>query len=293
MKYIINLTIVFDLDNRRLSLYNDERIFIELTKPATRLLIELIKNNRINNSREELLNNVWVDYGFTASNAGLNNYISELRKSFTTLEMNREVIITIPKVGFRMDADIQSILATHGREILDEQPPQEDPDNVLAKIDQPSAKHEEDVQEDLAQQTRQPEPAPLYRHFPQAKITRIPPKFVVLLLLMSLLLIIALVIVKNGETKAQLVPLYRDGECHVSTLSANKGKGDMVNTARSYISRLNLDCHNTKYDILYTEQRPGVSIKNRVFIVACVKSDDDDNEYSSCSNYKYNQVTMK
>lgn len=50
--------VTFDLDTRKLSLYNNEDIFVELTKPASRLLIELIKNNRQNVSRDALMKSV-------------------------------------------------------------------------------------------------------------------------------------------------------------------------------------------------------------------------------------------
>ena len=43
MKYIINFTITFDPDSRLLKLRNKDQLTIELSKPATRLLIELIK----------------------------------------------------------------------------------------------------------------------------------------------------------------------------------------------------------------------------------------------------------
>ncbi len=46
MKYIINFTITFDPDSRLLKLRNKDQLTIELSKPATRLLIELIKNNK-------------------------------------------------------------------------------------------------------------------------------------------------------------------------------------------------------------------------------------------------------
>lgn len=52
MKYIINLTVTFDPDNRLLILKSDTQQSVELSKPATRLLSELINNNRINLVRD-------------------------------------------------------------------------------------------------------------------------------------------------------------------------------------------------------------------------------------------------
>ena len=80
MKYIVNKTVVFDSNEMTLYLYENTQIVTRLTKPATRLLLTLIQNSGVNVNRDTLLENVWLTYGFTASNAGLNNYISELRK---------------------------------------------------------------------------------------------------------------------------------------------------------------------------------------------------------------------
>ncbi|WP_438439668.1 winged helix-turn-helix domain-containing protein [Klebsiella pneumoniae] len=82
MKYIINFTITFDPDSRLLKLRNKDQLTIELSKPATRLLIELIKNNKNEMPRETLIKHVWEDYGFSPSSATLSNHISELRKAF-------------------------------------------------------------------------------------------------------------------------------------------------------------------------------------------------------------------
>lgn len=106
MKYIINKSVVFNSDEGTLCLYENDQIITRLTKPATRLLLELIKNERNNVAREELLQNVWISYGFTASNASLNNYISELRKAFNQLGEQREIIVTIPKFGFRLESEV-------------------------------------------------------------------------------------------------------------------------------------------------------------------------------------------
>ncbi|MDQ4988180.1 winged helix-turn-helix domain-containing protein [Klebsiella pneumoniae] len=78
MKYIINFTITFDPDSRLLKLRNKDQLTIELSKPATRLLIELIKNNKNEMPRETLIKHVWEDYGFSPSSATLSNHISEL-----------------------------------------------------------------------------------------------------------------------------------------------------------------------------------------------------------------------
>ncbi len=106
MKYIINLTIIFDPDYRLLMLRSNDLLTIKLSKPATRLLTELIKNNKNELTRETLIKHVWEDYGFSPSSATLSNHISELRKAFEALGVNKEILITVPRIGFKMEAEI-------------------------------------------------------------------------------------------------------------------------------------------------------------------------------------------
>ncbi|MHB7374621.1 winged helix-turn-helix domain-containing protein, partial [Klebsiella pneumoniae] len=93
-------------DSRLLKLRNKDQLTIELSKPATRLLIELIKNNKNEMPRETLIKHVWEDYGFSPSSATLSNHISELRKAFEALGINKDILITVPRVGFKMEAEI-------------------------------------------------------------------------------------------------------------------------------------------------------------------------------------------
>lgn len=76
---------------------------IPLLKPTCRLLSILVRNNKILISRERLLNEVWGDYGLKASNNNLNNYISMLRKAFSSLGEDN-IVITQPRLGFRFTA---------------------------------------------------------------------------------------------------------------------------------------------------------------------------------------------
>lgn len=110
MKYIINLIVVYTPSEKTLALHNDPSQKVNLSNPANRLLLELIKFNGTTLERETLLRNVWEDYGFTGSNSNLNTYISELRKSFSSLSENIKIITTVPKVGFRLDAEIEPAL---------------------------------------------------------------------------------------------------------------------------------------------------------------------------------------
>ena len=290
MKFIINLTIVFDVDNRKLSLYNDDRIYIELTKPATRLLLELIKNNEIDTSRDELLQSVWVNYGFVASNAGLNNYISELRKSFIALEMSREVIKTIPKLGFRLTADIQSVAKTERKESSE--------NGIVESIYEHNRKELAPLNPGLEDLQIAPEKPVVTQ---QEQITSTPPRrggrvlkfkagmFALYLVPALLVLFFLMTTQTNNQAKKNL--LYQEGLCKVFTLGADKGTEEMVIRAKKQISDININCQRDKHDLFYVEQHPDNNVINRVFIAVCNPIGNE--EYSSCANFKYNQVAIK
>ena len=106
MKYIINLTLIFDPESRLLMLRNNTQLTVGLSNPATRLLSELIKNNKTELTREILLKHVWEDFGFSPSGATLSNHISELRKAFEALGMSKDILLTVPRIGFKLDAEI-------------------------------------------------------------------------------------------------------------------------------------------------------------------------------------------
>ncbi|WP_447873178.1 winged helix-turn-helix domain-containing protein [Serratia fonticola] len=113
MKYILNFTVIFLPSERTISILNNEEVRASLSAPATRLLLELIKHNGVIVTRETLLKNVWEDYGFSGSNSNLNSYISEIRKTLVLLGYNERIILTIPKQGLKLDANIEtSIIQT-------------------------------------------------------------------------------------------------------------------------------------------------------------------------------------
>ena len=87
-------------------LRNNNQLTVGLSNPATRLLNELIKNNKVELTRETLIKHVWEDYGFSPSSATLSNHISELRKAFEVLGVSKNILITVPRIGFKMEAEI-------------------------------------------------------------------------------------------------------------------------------------------------------------------------------------------
>lgn len=114
MKYIIELDVVFSPEDKTLSLNNDHNICVTISNQANRLLLEMVKRKNEILNRNELIKNVWEDYGFTSSNNSLNVAVSELRKAFSSLGKDPQIISTIPKVGLQFVADVAPVMSHNG-----------------------------------------------------------------------------------------------------------------------------------------------------------------------------------
>ena len=114
MDYFINQTIRFDSINGLLNLIGNDNSVVQLSRPGSRLLTELITHSGNTLTREELLRTVWEEHGLRPSGSNLSNHISLLRKVFSQLGMNQNIIITVPKQGFRFDAEVTLISPSSG-----------------------------------------------------------------------------------------------------------------------------------------------------------------------------------
>ncbi|WP_442892488.1 winged helix-turn-helix domain-containing protein [Enterobacter sp. P82] len=106
MFFICNNSLLFDPEAHAISLVGQPESVLTLSAPAVRLLQEFIKYKGRDLSREELITRVWEEFGFTPSGNNLNKAVSELRKSFQSLGEGYEFIVTVPRYGFRFEADV-------------------------------------------------------------------------------------------------------------------------------------------------------------------------------------------
>lgn len=113
MNYIINHNIHFNSLNGLLKLTDNSNSAIQLSRPGARLLTELIIHCGEIMTREDLIKRVWEDHGLTPSGSNLSNHISILRKAFLQLRATENMIITIPKVGFRLKAVVSMDRPSH------------------------------------------------------------------------------------------------------------------------------------------------------------------------------------
>lgn len=103
--YLIDEKYIFGQKTSLIYLKFDPNQHIELSKPAARLFSEIISLNLKKGiaTRDELLTNVWEEYGLVGSNNNLNTYISEIRKKLELIGIDPKSIVTVPKKGFRLD----------------------------------------------------------------------------------------------------------------------------------------------------------------------------------------------
>lgn len=266
MKYIINLTVTFDPDNRLLILKSDTQQSVELSKPATRLLSELINNNRINLVRDDILKNVWEDYGFSPSNASLNNHISELRKAFSNLGINKDIIFTVPRVGFRMDAEIHPIQKTITEPAPSEKIPTTNEglnnalDGTSAEIGGPKDR------------------GSIYLSLKKHRM---------LSFVLALLLLLATLIGMNSliPTKKESISfLLTHEKCNIYDLNDNQPNKAYTAKIIKEMTEEGIDCSREDLDIFYAEAHPANERLRVRLLAACSKIDTA--RYKNCLNYK-------
>lgn len=108
MFFICNNSILFNPETHTISLSGQSESSITLSASAVRLLQEFIRHKGEDLSREILIMHVWESFGFTPSGNNLSKTVSELRKAFQALGESHNVIVTVPRFGFRFEADITS-----------------------------------------------------------------------------------------------------------------------------------------------------------------------------------------
>jgi DNA-binding winged helix-turn-helix (wHTH) protein len=116
MYFILNKVIKFTPATNELCLALDVASCILISNAASRLLSELIKNANEISLRDEILQKVWEDYGYTSSHNSLYMAVSEIRKSFNALGYSKEMLITVPKVGIKLVANIDIFEIAKGRD---------------------------------------------------------------------------------------------------------------------------------------------------------------------------------
>lgn len=101
MRFNIEGVVIFDSEKALLvNLLTGDGI--ELSQTSARLLAALLTHSGDVLARDEIFQSIFDKFGARASNSNLNQYISILRKNLHDLGIEQEIIITVPRVGFKI-----------------------------------------------------------------------------------------------------------------------------------------------------------------------------------------------
>lgn len=103
MYYQINKLIGFNPEDGSLWALSEPGNLVTIPRFASLLLELFIKNNQKSLSREFFMNELWENKGLVSSSNNLNNYISIIRRTLSSLGLD-DIIKTIPRYGFSFDA---------------------------------------------------------------------------------------------------------------------------------------------------------------------------------------------
>jgi len=262
MKYIINNKSVFNANDLTLFIGDHPEITTKLKKPVARLLLELLHSSNVNVSREDLLVKVWTKNGFTASNAGLNNYISELRKAFSLVGCDYDIIITVPKFGFRFEAEVISRDVSGEfsvNSLSEEEPVSGGDDNKKATIKKPS-------------------------------IFSLPVKISVLILSLTIILFSAWVMLKK-EASHPLEEIASIEKCDIYSMSKLYDNDETVADVTNILKREGVDCSSHPLDVFYMEDRINRKTVRADLVSVCNRN--DNHQYDICFNIKSQRDTSK
>ncbi|MCB5309578.1 winged helix-turn-helix domain-containing protein [Yersinia massiliensis] len=106
MNYNIDNKIIYQEENGRLCSIIAPENTVRLSITPARILSYLLENKDRIINRAEILEKVWDEYGLQSSNNSLSQNISLLRKSLRELGYIEEIILTVPKVGFRISENV-------------------------------------------------------------------------------------------------------------------------------------------------------------------------------------------
>ncbi|TCB92434.1 winged helix-turn-helix domain-containing protein [Enterobacter wuhouensis] len=107
MKFLLAEALVYNDEDGSISLVDAPDVEPQvLTTTANSIMKLLVKRHGNVVEREAFLREVWDERGLQGSNNSLNQYISILRKILAGLVPETPFIVTVPKMGFMLSADI-------------------------------------------------------------------------------------------------------------------------------------------------------------------------------------------
>lgn len=290
MKYIINLMVVFNPSDNSLCLQNNPSLVVKIPPPATRLLQELINNRGVIITRDELLKNVWEEYGFTGSNNNLSHYISHLRKALLSLNSELSIITTVPKVGFRLDARIDVVLLSDadnpfivsegingnkGSEENSEGTEENNEGTEYPETTEDSEKAETNDANEDPKAIGDIDDKPIkkkYHHKISIGFLIVTAAFIIL----SLIIYQKKMEIKNNFKTEPSSYLYQEGKCHIYFLEDKNiySNNEIYSFAKSDIPKEKINCNEGEKRIFYKKTWSKSKIDKATFIGVCYIKDN-------------------
>ena len=241
MFFICNNSLVFEPEKYVISIIGQPESTITLSAPAVRLLQEFIRNNRIDLSRETLIKRVWEEYGFTPSGNNLNKAVSELRKAIHSLGEQHDIIITVPRFGFRFEAEVHC------------QPGNDLKSAIHLKTHEPSMPEVKEA--DQVQPGRRK-------------------KYLAMTALFAAVMGFVIFISRPQDitVPAMLKPVSdKIGQCHIWLIN-DHGRPLVLSKMAALLAENNIACQREAYDVYYFSARFSIAAADEVFIGACPES---------------------
>lgn len=268
MKYILNYSLAFTPEQKSLVLLNNGDSELTLSAPASRLLVELIKSNGTTISRDELLKNVWEDYGFVGSNSNLNSYISEIRKAFTSLGCDSKMIVTIPKSGLQFSANVETVLIAENTAILTESAANHQKQPLMETTDVSGERNK--IEDNNSYNTK--------KFMTSGKII-----IIFTMIVLCTVLAIFYVNVENPKVlpRKKTVFLFKENNCSVYSLGnrGEKSLDDLIKTAKADLKQNNIICTVQRENILHERVFENNTLSSHSFISRCTINNEGKATY--------------
>lgn len=105
--YLLNGTVAFWPQKHKLVSQVEEGKTLALSNPASRCLDLLIRHHGEVILRDTFFQQVWINNGAQVTNNTFYQNISLLRRAFKEFGLNEEWIVTVPKVGIKLESQLQ------------------------------------------------------------------------------------------------------------------------------------------------------------------------------------------
>ncbi|WP_447879505.1 winged helix-turn-helix domain-containing protein [Serratia fonticola] len=271
MYFILNKAIRFTPETNELCLASDFSNRILISNAACRLLAELIKNSNDISYRDELLQKVWEDYGYISSHNSLYMAVSEIRKSLNALDHSKEVIITVPKVGIKLVADIDKFELVRGSDNMP--PTAESPqveevqtsanENQFDFLDEPLNDDKEQTCPALLQSDISKKGKPYYRWF-----------FLITIIIIGLSFLLLQHSNKFTINKLEQYVFFQFNSCRVYIINSSAGYN--INTLKekaiSTINNNHIDCKGVSKSIYFQDNFVRSGRLNEYTLGVCSRS---------------------